>query len=442
MAVILLIAAAFSAQPARLVLGKDGGADLEVQAPAGAKVTFSSSVGTVGAAREKDGAVHARFTPPPLRAPSVALVLAQIEANGERELRWLSIPLTGSDTMEIETRPGSEVQAIVAGHAIGPVSADGKGMVKLPMVVPPGVQQATLRITDRLGNSTEKPLDLEPPPFSRIRVASRHASASAASAAEIEIFVVKPDGTPDDEARVELASRSGGDFDGRGRVAPGVYLVEYTPPEGRTGSVELEAKAGGQLATMDLPVRPLGPGESRSFWRSSMPAHPWSVSAGLLAGAASTWNGAGGGTVIAEGAMRLGALPFEATLDVGGSFFGTVDQYAAIPSQAEKARAHAWLAQVGVRASREIFRRLDGHVALSLGLQEQVVRRTFPASIGTAEDSAVTPRFALAAGASTRVGPGRALAQLQLEGASHDVANFAGSTSGLSLMVGYLVQVR
>jgi hypothetical protein len=41
-----------------------------------------------------------------------------------------------------------------------------------------------------------------------------------------------------------------------------------------------------------------------------------------------------------------------------------------------------------------------------------------------------------------RIGPGRALAQLQLEGAPHEVARYAGSTSGLSLMAGYLFTLR
>ncbi|HZX96786.1 MAG TPA: hypothetical protein VFE90_19865 [Myxococcales bacterium] len=443
MALILLLASALAAQPAQLVLGKDAGADLDVSAPPGAKVTFSSSVGTVGAPQPHDGGVRARFTPPPLRAPTVALVLAEIEANGERELQWLSIPLSGSDFMEIETRPGSEVRALVAGRTIGPASADKNGVVKLPMVVPPGVRQGTLLITDKLGNSSEKPLDLDPPPFSRIRMASRHRSASSATPAEVEVFVVKPDGSPDDEARVEVTSAAGGDTERRGRVAPGVYLVEYTAPEGRKGPVELTAKASGQLATMELEVRPPAPGEHRSSWRSALsPSPPWSISAGLFAGGGATWNGAGAGTFLAEGALRLGELPLEATLDLGGSFFGTVQQYAAIPSLAEKAKAHAWLAQVGLRASRQIAGRWDAYASLAFGLQNQIVNRTFPGNLGTASDSEVAPRLAFALGAATRLGPGRAFAQIQLDAVPHGVANYAGTTGGLAAMVGYLLTLR
>jgi len=440
MALIALLAATLSAQPARLVLGKDAGAELEVQAPESARVVFSSSVGIVAAPQRKGAVVRARFTPPALHSPSVALVLAQVETDGARELFWLSIPLTGADTMEIETRPGASVQATVSGNTIGPVKADRKGIVKLPMVVPPGVQSAMLRITDTLGNMSERPLDLDPPPFSRLRVAARQASASAATPAEVEIFVVKPDGTPDDGARVELAGAAGGETEMRGRIGPGVYLAAYTPPEGRTGAVELTAKAGGQLATMELGVRPVAPGETRSFWRSS--SRDGTFSLGMLVGAGSSWNGAAAGTVLVEAAHRLGALPLEATLDLGGTSLATLDQHAAIPALAEKAKAHAWLVQIGVRGSRRLFGALDGHAAISLGLQDQVVRRTFPGNLGSSDDDAIAPRFALATGVDMRIGPGRALAQLQLEGAPHEVAQYAASTSGLSVVAGYLFTVR
>jgi len=113
--IALLAAAALSAQPAKMVLGKDASADLTLRAPAGAKVTWSTSVGTVSDASRAGDAWHAKFNPPSLHSPSVALVLAQVDEDGDRELHWLAIPLSGSDTLEVETRPGSEVVALVAG---------------------------------------------------------------------------------------------------------------------------------------------------------------------------------------------------------------------------------------------------------------------------------------------------------------------------------------
>ena len=439
MALAVLIAASLSAQPAQLVLGKDSGADLEIRASSGAKVTFSTTIGTVSGAQHEGGMVRARFNAPPLRVPSVALVLAQVDDGGDRDLYWLSIPLSGSDTMVIETKPGSKVEATVAGHLVGPVAAAENGNVRLPMVVPPGVRQATLKITDKLGNTTERPLDLEPPPFSRVRLAARAEAADASSTLEVEIFVVKPDGTPDDEARVALSSPDG-ETSMRGRVAPGVYLAEYIPAEGDSGSARLEAKANGQLATLDVPVR-AGEGARRSFWRLGRQG-PWSYSAGILGGLGRSFDGANAGGVLAEVAVRIESSPLEALLDFGGTFLSEVDQYTAAPALSERSKTHAWLAQLGIRGSYEVLRALDVHASVGAGLQSQSVSTTLPLNLGRFEDSGVTPRLATALGATYRIGPGRALAQVEFDWSPSRIAQYAGSTSSVQGMLGYLVNVR
>ena len=439
MALAVLIAASLSAQPAQLVLGKDSGADLEIRASSGAKVTFSTTIGTVSGAQHEGGIVRARFNAPPLRVPSVALVLAQVEDGGDRDLYWISIPLSGSDTMVIETKPGSRVEAAVAGHMVGPVAAAEDGTVRLPMVVPPGVRQATLKITDRLGNTTERPLDLEPPPFSRVRLATRAEAVDASSTLEVEIFVVKPDGTPDDEARVALSSPDG-ETSMRGRIAPGVYLAEYAPAEGQSGSARLEAKANGQLATLDVPVR-AGEGARRSFWRLGRQG-PWSYSAGILGGLGSSFDGATAGGVLAEVAVRIESSPLEALLDFGGTFLSEVDQYTAAPALSERSKTHAWLAQLGIRGSYEVLRALDVHASVGAGLQSQSVSTTLPLNLGRFEDSGVTPRLATALGATYRMGPGRALAQVEFDWSPSRIAQYAGSTSSVQGMLGYLVNVR
>ncbi|HUK88269.1 MAG TPA: hypothetical protein VLT85_11435 [Terriglobales bacterium] len=444
MALALLLAVSFAAHPAWLVLGKDASAELEVSAPAGARVTFSTTVGTITGVQRKGEVVRARFHAPPLRAPSVALVLAQIDEGGDRELRWVSIPLYGSDTMVIETRPGSKVVAEVAGSLQGPVSAEKDGTARLPMVVPPGVRQATLKITDRLGNENEKPLDLEPPPYSRVRLATRAGNVTPAAPVEVEIFVVKPDGSPDDQAQVSLASDEG-EITLRGKAGPaGVYLAEYLPADGFRGDAQLEAKANGQLATLDVPVEDMPPGAHRFLWRSSLNSQrAWSISAGFLGGIGGSYDGATSGTVVGEMAMRVQSLPFELLLDLGGNFLSQVQQYGAVPALSEQAKAHALLAQIGVRATRQIFRRgLDAHLSLGLGLQSQTVHTTLPFFLGQTETTAMAGRFAAALGCSYRLGPGRALAQVQFDWAPSQVANLEGSTSGVQAMFGYLVTVR
>jgi hypothetical protein len=440
MALAVLIAASLTAQPPQLVLGKDAGADLELRAPSGAKVTFSTTVGTVSGAQRDGGVVRARFNAPPLRVPSVALVLAQIDDGDDRELRWVSIPLFGSDSMVIQTKPGSKVEANVAGRMVGPITAGEDGNVRLPMVVPPGVREANLRITDKLGNTSERPLDLDPPPYSRVRLAARADAASPSSPLEVEIFVVKPDGAPDDDAKVALTA-SEGETRMRRRVAPGVYLAEFTPAEGQSGSTRLEAKANAQLTTLDVAVRPEAPGTRRSFWRA-VSEGPWSVSAGALGALGRSFDGATAGGFLAEVAVRLPSLPLEALLDAGGDFFSDIGQYDAVPTLAERAKARAWLAQLGVRGSMPVLRKLDVHDSVAAGLQSQRVRVDLPLNLGRMNDSSITSRLATAIGATYQIGPGRALGQVQFAWSPSHVAQYAGSTSSVQGMLGYLINVR
>lgn len=436
-----LIAVSLTAEPSRLVLGKDEGADLTLRAPARAKVTFSTSVGTVSAARRDGEVFRARYTPPRVKVPSVALLLAQVEEDGARDLFWLALPLSGADTMEIETRPGASVQADVAGRRVGPVVADKNGIARLPMVVPPGVAKATLHISDKLGNANEKPLDLEPPPFPRLRVAARDGEASAAAPLEVEIFVVRADGTPDDRAKVDLIAPSGA-AEVRGSIAPGVYLASFTPPAALNRPVRLEATAAGQRAALDVTVTQSKVRSAQPFWRNRLSAQrPWAVSLGFVGGVGSTFDGAGEGTALFEAALGLEALPLEALVEVGASFFSELTQNGSSFSAGERARPQSRYGQIGLRFAKELVPGLDGHVSALFGLQSQVVGRTFPTNRSVAQDE-WTPRFGLALGVNLRAGPGRVLGQVQLDSSASGVAGLAGNLGGMQAMVGYLVGVR
>jgi len=433
--IFLLAAAALSVEPTKLVLGKDAGAELTLRAPAGAKVTFSSSVGKVGDATRSGDVWTAHFTPPSLHSPSVALVLAQVDEGGDRDLYWLSIPLWGSDTMEIETRAGSKVEAMVAGERIGPVTADKNGVARLPMVVPPGVAKGTLRISDKLGNANEKPLDLEPPPFTRLRMAARDEAAAPGAAMELEIFVVHPDGTPDDDAKIEV-SADAGQAEVHDRVAPGVYVMEYEAPEGKTGSASVAAKAEGQSATVEVPVRAEG---AHRLWQSSLASQKrWSFSVGPIGGLGTTYDGQASGSILIEAALRLGSLPLEALVEVGYTSYEQSAQGAG--TALAFASPTASFFQVGIRAERQMARGLDGHVALMFGgLDQSVDVRSTSAA---ASQSAWTPRLALAVGADLRLGPGRALAQVVVDTSGSGVAGLNGSVSGAQVQLGYLVTLH
>src|SRR5207249_5558676 len=61
---------------------------------------------------------------------------------------------------------------------------------------------------------------------------------------------------------------------------------------------------------------------------------------------------------------------------------------------------------------------------------------------GRFEDSGVTPRLTTALGATYRIGPGRAHAQVEFDWSPSRIAQYAGSTSSVQGMLGYLVNVR
>ena len=256
---------------------------------------------------------------------------------------------------------------------------------------------------------------------------------------EVEIFVVKPDGTPDDEATVALTADEG-ETSAQKRIGPGVYLAEFLA-EAKPGSARLEAKANGQLASLDVPVRT---GAARpSFWqRAAGPQGPWAVSGGMVGGFGSSFGGATAGSLLAEISVRVESSPLELLLDLGGSSLAEVSQYTAVPTLAERAKARTWMAQVGVRGGLEVVRRLGVHASIAVGLQDQHVSTTLPLNLGRFEDSGASARFALGLGTTLRLGPGRALLQVQLDWSAAQVARFAGSTSGVQAMLGYLISIR
>lgn len=428
----LLLAASLSAQPSRLVLGQDAGAELVVDAPAHAVVALSTSVGGISEPRYDGDLWRARFTPPSRRAPAVALILAVLEQGGSRELLWLALPMSGSDTMEIETKPGAKVVADVAGSTIGPLVADARGRLRLPMVVPPGVKFGTLHITDKLGNQNEMPLDLQPPPFTRLRIAPRREWVAAGDSLELEIFAVRPDGSPEERAPgVEAAE---GEIEIERRLEAGTWLARFTAPAQGADVVIIDAKSAGQRASLEVPIRSAS---GQPAWMARTWQRPWTVSGGLIAGGGGTYEGAGAGSLLIDAAVRIRSLPIEAVLEGGGSAFTPLTQ--GFAQTETNAHSRSWMLQAGVRAVTELVRGLDGHAAILAGAQRQ---RITLVGAGATSSWSWTPRVAFTMGAGLRLGPGRALAQLQFDGSESGVAGLAGSLGGVQLQLGYLVVLR
>jgi len=446
---LLAFAVTLSAEPRALTLGRDATAKVEIRVTGafgrrlpGARVTLSTNLGSVSAPEAAgDGTFTASFTPPRSRTPSVAILSADAELEGEHDIGWLALPLSGSDSMTVETRPHSAVVLRILDRTFGPVIADDRGLARIEVVVPPGVAKATMHVEDKLGNTTDRTLNLDPPPFVQMRaVAVGPPQASWDEPLEIEVFTVRRDGTPDPNAEVTGSSERG-EVEVSGHGA-GVTTLSFRPAPGASGpalvSVETEEERAELRA---LVVAPSGRGGRGALARLK----PWAISAGVLGSAGATFHGAIGFAGSGQVAVRLAATPFEALLESGGAGWLSFDEPApgAFPGRSESASPSAVLAQLGVRGSRELRRGLDVHASLLFGGQRTAVSATVygPPAQAARSDSGFAPRVTLAAGVAWWLGPGRAVVQLQSVYAP-SAGGLDVGLGGLGLQFGYLFSLQ
>ncbi len=442
---LVAISVTLSADPGTLTLGKDGTARIEVRvrgtfgrALPGAKVSLSTNVGAVGDPQPAgDGAFTAAFTPPRSRTPGVALIGADAEVEGEHALGWLALPLSGSDSMTLETKPYASVQLRIADREFGPAVANAKGEVQVKVVVPPGVDKATMHVEDPLGNIADRLLDLDPPPFPRMRVLPvGPPHAPAGESVELQAFLVRRDGLPDPDARVTANAERGGVDVSRNRR--GIVAVSWQAPRGASGQTDIEVHAFGERAEVRASIVPGAP-RTRSAWLDGF----GSPSAGLLASAGTTFSGVPAFGATAELAIPVTGTPFEALLDVGGTGWFAVDEPAPSPflGRSERATATGLSAQLGARATRS-FRGIDVHASLLLGVQQTWVSASFPGAPTLARSgSELGIRTGASLGASWPLGPGRLLVQAHTS-LTPALAGLENPLSGIAFQAGYLLTLR
>jgi hypothetical protein len=442
---LLAISVTLSADPGTLTLGKDGNARIEVRVrglfgrglPA-AKVSVSTNVGAVGEPQPTgDGAFTVAFSPPRSRAPVVALIGAEAEVDGEHALGWLALPLSGSDSMTLETRPYASVHLRIADRDFGPAVANAKGEVRVQVVVPPGVDKATMHVEDSLGNTADRQLDLDPPPFIRMRVLPvGPPQAPAGESVELQAFLVHRDGSPDTDARV-TASADRGAVD-VSRNWRGIVALSWQAPRGASGQTAIEVQALGERAEVRASIAP-GVARTRSQWPSAI----GSLSAGLLASAGTTFSGVPALGATAELAVPLTGTSFEALLDVGGIGWLGTDQPAPGPflGRPEHATATGLSTQLGVRATRS-FPNVDLHATLLLGVQQIWVSASSPGAPALSRSaSELGFRAGAALGASWPLGPGRLLVQAHTS-LTPALGGLENPLSDIAFQAGYLLRLR
>ena len=352
---LLAIAVTVTAEPSSLTLGKDTGGKIAIRvtgafgrAVSGASVTLTTNVGSVSDVEPAgDGGFSARYTPPKSRAPAVALLAADAEAGGDHAIGWLALPLLGTDSMSLETKPHAKVQVRIADREFGPAVANAKGEVQIEVAVPPGVNRATMHIEDPLGNTADRQIDLDPPPFSRMRVLPvGPARAAPGDSLELQAFVIRRDGSGDPEARV-TATADRGDVD-VSRNRRGIVAVSWEPPRGAAGEAAIEVEAQGERAELRAAILST-PERTRGSWARRLGGPSFA----LLGSGGAASNGSPILGATAESAIPVRSTPFEVLLDVGTTRLFPADEMAPTTflGRTERARATALSAELGIRGT-------------------------------------------------------------------------------------------
>lgn len=218
-------ALAIAADPPRLVLGSDGGAELRIAAPPEVlELSMTASAGRIeGLRRLPGGGFAARYQPPPERHPQVAIVTAVGRAGAAVLDGWLAVPLAGRGDARVRGAPGAEVSLRIGERTFGPARAGPDGVANLPVIVPPGVRE---------GHQGFTAVDLRVPETTLVHGALERATAAADRPEAIRFFayVIAPHGAArgGEAPRVEptrgtaaLRAREPGAFEGTWTVPPG-----------------------------------------------------------------------------------------------------------------------------------------------------------------------------------------------------------------------------
>lgn len=161
--------------PDPLILGDVEAVEVRLRAPdtaevAGRPLRLSVNVGSFGPVeRVEPGVYRSRYTLPTTSFPQVALVAAWRETGPDADIRFFRIPLHGRTEVPIQARPGSRVSVRVGEQVFGPVDAR-RGRARVPIVVPPGVEQVTVT-SERGTQRSQAEVAAGVPPYNRLTLA-------------------------------------------------------------------------------------------------------------------------------------------------------------------------------------------------------------------------------------------------------------------------------
>lgn len=226
-----------------------------------------TTVGTVEplAPGPTPGAFMTVFHVPPDRRPQAALVSLEVALpTGLRLHGTTVIELPARTKFPFRTDPSAVVTLSVAGRSFGPVTADGRGNVAIPIVVPPGVETAQATARGRFGGVKEMEVDLQTRDYPRLLLFAPTV-VEAGGAIDVEVWAVEPTGEPAIPEDVDLRASAGsvrrsGGASGVARfsvalprdAAVGTVVLTASMNDGSSEKAQAVALRAGAAASLDI----------------------------------------------------------------------------------------------------------------------------------------------------------------------------------------------
>jgi hypothetical protein len=221
-----------TADPPRLELTGDGGAELRVAAPPEVEdLSITASAGRIeGLRRLPGGGFAARYRPPAERVPQVAIVAAIARGGRGLEDGWVAIPMSGRGTARVRGDPGAAVSLRIGDRTFGPETAGLDGVAAIPVVVPPGIRE---------GHQGYRPIDLHVPERSLLHAIADRSDVRADREERVRVvaYVVAPHGAAR-RGDAPAFEPSRGSVTVAEREA-GAYVASWTLPPGPAGEERL-----------------------------------------------------------------------------------------------------------------------------------------------------------------------------------------------------------
>ena len=223
------------------------------------------SVGQVeDLSREGDTIFTARYILPAGRFPQPSILVAEF-AIPSGSLRGLLISrLRAATTVMAHSDPGTQMTVRVGDKEFGPQTAPANGWVRMPVVVPPGVDFAIARSENKHGKATESVRELRVP-YSRQVLLVAPERLAAGQIGEAVVYAVEPSGRPAPSAQLTLQSVPKLNLQPLGGRIPGEARFVFQAPKVLSDkAIDLQAMLGGQTTTFVksrvalVPARPSG----------------------------------------------------------------------------------------------------------------------------------------------------------------------------------------